>query len=291
MNVQPIEYISSRLDEFCKANGLSFSFNITTNGSLLKPELVDRLIPIGLRSVKVTLDGDREAHNLKRPFKGQRGSFDKIIENLTQVVDKVSVRIGSNIDDENVDSIPRMLDYLEEIGLKEKIKVIKFNPIVHIQNQDGELLTSRQSDCGSNAEEWGKDYLLPLAWDAFNRGFNVDSGVHFTICSMNRDGTTVVIDPLGRVYTCPAFVGRAGFDVGDIFHDELSDRHKEFMNIQIPDECFECAYMPFCSGGCKHMSYIRYGDLSKTMCEKEFVAKATKEFLKMRVLSGKEGLS
>ena len=54
--------------------------NIITNGLLLTPEVVDRLLPYGPLGVKVTLDGDRDTHNRMRPLRGGQGTFDKILE-------------------------------------------------------------------------------------------------------------------------------------------------------------------------------------------------------------------
>ena len=56
--------------------------NIITNGLLLTPEVVDRLLPFGLNGVKITLDGDRDTHNRMRPLRGGQGTFDRIIENI-----------------------------------------------------------------------------------------------------------------------------------------------------------------------------------------------------------------
>ena len=154
MNIQPIDYVASEINEYCKENDISFGFTITTNGSLLKPDLVERLTPLGLKSIGITLDGDKDAHNSKRPFKNGKGSFDIIIENILQVVDKVKIRIGANVDEENLESVPRLLDYLEQIGLKDKIDSIKFNPIVHIQGQDSISQLARRVDCAPASEEW-----------------------------------------------------------------------------------------------------------------------------------------
>jgi uncharacterized protein len=300
MNVRPMDYIASEIKEYSERTGISFGFIITTNGSLLKPDLVERLTPLGLESVKVTLDGDREGHNSKRPFKSGRGSFDVIINNILQVADKVKVRVNTNLDSENLESVPRMLDYLEQVGLRDRIDSIEFNPIVDIQGQDGISQLPHQVDCAlaslgspgtrispptSAREEWALDNLIQPTWDAFRRGFRTEKEVRLTICSMNLDGTAVVIDPLGRLYTCPAFVGREGFQVGSIDRIELSDRHREFMSLPVSEECFKCAYMPICSGGCKHMAYTRHGDLRATVCEKDYLRKVTAETLKMQILS------
>ena len=311
MNISPIDYIASEINRYCKTRGTTcrapiFSFTITTNGSLLKPDLVERLTPLGLKSIKITLDGDREAHNLKRPFRSGKGSFDVIIENILRVAnvrgdaDRPHIRIGTNVDSANLESVPRLLDYLEQIGLKDKIDLIKFDPIVHVQGQKertGDGVTVRlgepprrpvaPSPCPSSGK-WALDDLIWLTWDAYKRGFKTETRIQSTICSMNLDGTAVVIDPLGRIYTCPAFVGREGFQTGDIYHQELFDKHREFMSMEVPNDCFKCAYMPICGGGCKHLAYTRYSDLGRTVCERDYLQKVTAELLKMHVLSQKD---
>ena len=68
-----------------QARGMQMTINIITNGLLLTPEVVDRLLPFGLNGVKITLDGDRDTHNRMRPLRGGQGTFDRIIENIRQV--------------------------------------------------------------------------------------------------------------------------------------------------------------------------------------------------------------
>ena len=63
MNVLPIDYIASEISEYAERNDISFGFNITTNGFLLKPEMMERWVPLGLTNIRVTLDGDRDSHN------------------------------------------------------------------------------------------------------------------------------------------------------------------------------------------------------------------------------------
>lgn len=289
MNVMPIRRIASTIGEYAKENELSFSFNITTNGSLLRPELVDELVDLGLVSVRVTLDGERDVHDSKRPLKSGKGSFDIVIKNLLQIADKVKIQIGTNVGNEDMDGVFRLLDYLDQVGLKDKIDLIKFYPIVNIREHDDTSRLTRQADCAPAQEKDVMSNLITLAWDAYRRGFKTENAVRSTICSMNRDASAVVIDPLGRIYTCPAFVGREGFQVGDIGHEELFDKHQELMNIPIPDKCFECAYMPMCGGGCRHFSHSKYGDIGHVACEKEYIANATSETLKRSILSARGG--
>jgi len=55
--------------------------HVITNGLLLTPEFVERMLGCGLNGIKVTLDGDRDTHNRMRPLRAQ-GTFDRIIENV-----------------------------------------------------------------------------------------------------------------------------------------------------------------------------------------------------------------
>ena len=86
--------------------------NIITNGLLLTREMVERLNPLGLNGIKITLDGDREAHNQSRPLRGGQGTFDKIIANVRAVADLTQIAVGGNFEMETADSYPALLDFL-----------------------------------------------------------------------------------------------------------------------------------------------------------------------------------
>jgi uncharacterized protein len=314
LNVTPMEYISHRLKDYAEEHGVSFGFTITTNGSLLTKEIVNRLLPYGLSSVRITLDGDRDAHNSKRPFKSGKGSFDVIIENILKVADLVPIALGGNVDRENIDSIRRLLSYLEEKGLKTKLANVKFSPIVKtlgqtsppdfgIRNSEFGIVspvphsaldeanlapvcrsdgTGRQTDCVSLSESEVLDDLLSLNREVMKRGFKATTKLPVTICGMNQDGGLLVIDPMGKIYTCPAFVGRDGFGVGDISKERLNHRHYEFVNQELPCECLECVYLPLCGGGCRYAAYVKFGDCKKRICDKDYFEKLTTELLKFR---------
>ena len=91
---------------------MTFESMLTTNGALLTPEVVEQLMPYGLRGAKVTLDGDRAAHDAKRQFKNGAGSFDRIIANIRAIGGRIPIQVGGNFDEENVGHIPALLDYL-----------------------------------------------------------------------------------------------------------------------------------------------------------------------------------
>ena len=61
LDVERIEVLRGPQSVLYPKNVTAGLINVITNGLLLSPEVVGRLVPFGLNGVKVTLDGDREA--------------------------------------------------------------------------------------------------------------------------------------------------------------------------------------------------------------------------------------
>src|SRR3954463_9018053 len=112
LNLPVMYMLAERGWRAAQQRGLQIFVNIITNGLLLTPEVVDRMLPFGLNGVKITLDGDRDTHNRMRPLRGKQGTFDRIVDNLRQVAPKVPITIGGNFDESSVDSYPALLDFL-----------------------------------------------------------------------------------------------------------------------------------------------------------------------------------
>ena len=130
LNLPVAYYLSERLWAASQARGVTMQINVITNGLLLTPEVVDRLLPFGLKGVKITLDGDRDTHNRMRPLRGGQGTFDKIIANVRKVSPKVRISIGGNFDESSADSYPALLDFLREQEFADNITKINFKPII-----------------------------------------------------------------------------------------------------------------------------------------------------------------
>ena len=127
----PVMYdLAERAWAATQARGIKMSITIITNGLLLTPDVVDRLTPYGLSGIKITLDGDRDTHNRMRPLRGGQGTFDRIVENVRHVADRVPIAIGGNFDESSVDSYPALLDFLKEQEFADKLIKVAFKPIV-----------------------------------------------------------------------------------------------------------------------------------------------------------------
>ncbi len=59
MALPMLKRIAGTLADEARKSGVSFDFNIITNGTLLTRRVVDELLPLGLAAVRITLDGRR----------------------------------------------------------------------------------------------------------------------------------------------------------------------------------------------------------------------------------------
>lgn len=89
--------IAVRLREAASYHGVAFSFNLFSNGLLLTREVVEELLPLGLQTVRLTIDGPPDIHDAQRPLVGGGGSFTRILKNLREIHRLVPVDLGGEL--------------------------------------------------------------------------------------------------------------------------------------------------------------------------------------------------
>src|SRR5260370_10039053 len=104
LNMPVLYDLAERLHGAARARGIEILLNIITNGLLLSREMVERLNPLGLNGIKVTLDGDRDAHNRSRPLRGGQGTFDRIIATVRAVAPLTRIAVAVTFDGDTADS-------------------------------------------------------------------------------------------------------------------------------------------------------------------------------------------
>jgi len=287
--------IAERAWAASQLRGVTMATTIITNGLLLTPEVVDTLLPCGLRGVKITLDGDRETHNRMRPLRGGQGTFDRIIANIQAVADRVPIAIGGNFDETSVDSYPALLDFLRAQPFAGKLSNVNFKPVIRMTpaapaasggpkflpltpvGRDNKPLGGT---CMTSAGEGGgargcdgcalDDKLDFLREETERRGFPTPSGVPTGPCHVHMKHAHT-IGPDGSLYACPGFTGEKTLSTGHI--DDRREGWREsarerFERLHPWDECGECAFIPVCAGGCLVASHTELGDMNMPTCHK-----------------------
>src|SRR5207248_464423 len=133
LNLPVMYMLAERARRAADARGVTLFTNIITNGLLLTPEVVDRMLPFGLNGVKITLDGDKDTHNRMRPLRGGQGTFDRIVANIRAVAGRCRIAIGGNFDESSVDSFPALLEFLKQQDFADKLAKVFFKPIMRAE--------------------------------------------------------------------------------------------------------------------------------------------------------------
>lgn len=271
-----IREISFRLKASAEKAGTEYVFTLVTNGTLLTPAVLAELVPLGLKSARITLDGPQENHDSYRPFSSGKGSFDTIVRNLLDISGQIKIGIGGNYTQDNYRVFPRLLDELVSMGLTpDKIANVMFAPV---SDTLGEHLMPEFSDgCCSIDEPWLLDASIFLREEIVRRGFFTPK-VQPTTCMIEfKDNLVAHYD--GTLYKCPAFIGLEGLDVGHLESGIRDYRESHNMDVWKKDECLDCAYLPLCFGGCRFMTLLQKGAIEDVECRRAWFDAALEELV------------
>jgi uncharacterized protein len=283
LNIEPIYYISRELKAWAEKKGIEFGFGIITNGSLINPKLINDFLALGLKDIRVSIDGDRQAHNKKRPFLDGSPTFDLIMDNIKSIIDKVNVGITGNFDRESFASIPKFLDYLEREGLLYKFSSINFLPLSPRLGAKTNPGAIELTECLSSFSKDGLfDEVISIKKEFLRRGIKMQTGLAINACSLIMQDGGVTIDPKGLIYKCNALLGYPEFSVGDVHNDEFNQRFAEFLNLDAWNKCpKDCPYIPMCQGGCRFFSYLESKNFSDLSCKREYLDRIVPELIKL----------
>jgi len=283
LNTSPIYRISSKVKQWSEKEERDFGFSIITNGSLIKAKLIDELLALGLKEIRISIDGDREAHNQKRPFLDGRPSFDLIIHNIKSVIDKLDISVAGNFDRENFDSLTRLLDFLTEEGLLCKLKKIDFAPLVPRLGPKTNPGAIELNECLSFIGKEGLfNEVISIKKELLKRKLKIITGLAINACSLLMQDGGVTIDPRGDIYKCNSLLGYPEFSVGNVREDNFNHRFDEFLNIEAWNKCpKDCPYIPMCQGGCRFFSYLENKNFTDLCCKREYFERVTPELIKL----------
>ena len=294
LNLPVAYYLAERCRDLCTERGIQPGVSLITNGLLLTPEVVDRLVACGLYGIKITLDGDRETHNRMRPLRGRQGTFDKIIDNVRRVAHKVPITIGGNFDESSADSYPALLDFLREQEFADKIVKINFKPIIKapettpqgvipltlVGSADKPLNGTCMTSAGAGSTKGSSvcdschfvdEKMAFLRSETRKRGFPTPDGVHMGPCEIHRRHAHT-IGPDGALYACPGFTGSKTDSTGHIDGRQEAWRQvaaERFEHLSPKkEECGDCSFIPVCGGGCSVAAHTELRDMYQPSCHK-----------------------
>jgi len=254
-----IESLTESFKKICEEKKARYSAGIITNGFLLTPDTLNKLLKLNISFAQITIDGPEEIHNLRRPLLRKGPTYKTIIENIISISENVPffVSIRVNLDQRNREHILELLLDLKTKNLHDRKNIsIYFSPV-----------SAFTYSCKDVVEHcmFTKEFALKeveLFKEAMKLGFKIKSypASQIASCGAIRPNSFVV-EPDGTLQSCWNTVGRKDTKIGSINGSsiEVNDNYDKWLSWSPFDKkgCNNCTILPLCMGGCPYKSLYK----------------------------------
>ena len=271
-NPKAIISTSTELQQFCREQGIQFRFGMVTNGVLLTRRVVEQLCPLGFVQAQITIDGNQQTHDASRPFQNGKGTYSTIMENLSQYAGLIHTIVLCVLDESRIDAAYELIDTLAEQGYPDRQVKMTFSPVMSTYDNGtiGETQLSFDQSQMMLAEKKIAVDIAKLSIYAAKKGLYGDLRPKHTWCAMQRhDGRNITLDPSGKIYTCPTFIGQdkkyeAGHISGEIGGIDLVLKEQYTRS----EQCLSCCYLPICAD-CRAEAIHQKGEITEANPKEE----------------------
>jgi len=251
-----------------KIHDKNFRFTLTTNGLLLNDDIME-FANKEMDNVVLSIDGRKEIHDMMRPSKNNKGSYDIIVPKFIKFANSRNQKkyyVRGTFTHNNLDFSKDVL-HLADLGFEQ----ISMEPVVSLPDEPYAI---KEEDVDIICEEYDKLAKEMIKRRKDGKWFNF---FHFMIdlsggpCVAKRlsgcgSGTEyLAVTPWGDLYPCHQFVGDEKFLLGNvdegIKRGDLVDEFKS-CNVYAKEKCSECFARFYCSGGCAANSYKFHGKIN-----------------------------
>ncbi|MBU0511863.1 MAG: radical SAM protein, partial [Chloroflexi bacterium] len=246
--------LSQYFHEYCLEHHIELSADMTTNGSLLVPDVFEQIIQYGVRMFQITLDGVREDHNKHRIAANGGGTFDTILSNLRYMKStkhSFVVILRNNLDPESIEKLQEFVNLMKiEFGGDPRFLMF-FRTIGRWGGPNDKSLTI----CERSVDK----VIMQANRAAIGAGFRVfastDLGPFHFVCYAAYP-QSLVINPNGNIYKCTVELDKNERNiVGQIYPDGRMELDKDKLALWAESngmkegrKCNSCFFAPACFG-------------------------------------------
>jgi uncharacterized protein len=245
--------------ERAAAAGNEITFALTTNATLLTGEDADFLDRFGF-SVTVSIDGGREAHDLLRPFKSGRGSYDRVVERsqllLARAPRRCRVMARVTVTPSNL-GLRETLDELFGLGFDG----VSFSPVLKSPTGADQMGARELDVMLAELTACGEEFERRIRNDEFYPFSNIINTLR-RIHRPNRDaypcgagGGYLGVSSKGDLFACHRFVDDEAGAIGNVGDGVDPARQRRWLserNVHAQEPCRTCWARHLCGGGCHH---------------------------------------
>jgi len=260
-----VEPIMTTAKDLFGSRNISFSTQFTTNGLLIKKEMIPKFQSYNIINFQITLDGNRDLHNTVRFVSKSRGSYDEIVENIMMLCrNNFRVILRINYTRKNLKDLEEIARDLAPLEMEYRHKlVITFHKVW--QEPDMTL--------GERINEL-RAFFRDNGFQAVNG--DIPNTLRQSCYADRKNHATINYN--GEVYKCTARNFSSAAKEGDLKEDGTIAWNEKFhsrMEVKFKNKpCLSCPILPICNGACSQVALENAG---KEYCVYDFDEKRKKE--------------
>lgn len=242
-----------KVQKLCDTYHASYGVGATSNGVLIYPERFEKLCQLGVNYYQITIDGLETTHDMYRKSLDKRGSFQKIIENLSYMNSTdhdFEVTIRTNFNEEVFRNAREFYQFIAE-NFDERFHVY-YEGIKKLGGENDEALDVLDAGEVSETSVDIAEYIREL-------GIKNDVVDEMTlpfhrVCYATKHND-YLIDYDGSVLKCTLSLDDDRNRIGRICDDGIMEidevKHARWVGkkTQLSELCKTCRVLPLCYGG------------------------------------------
>ena len=228
----------------------NYSALITTNGSMMTPDVVARYGDWRIKQIQVAIDGPEEITNRIKNYRDpERHNYRTTIENIKHVLrscPEIEISLRVNFDRNNADAISKLSEELKPLLAEYKQLSIYSAPVI----------CDPMNDVGCDIEHANRvanDFSRRVTDSKLTRSVTNRSLPRPKACMLHIE-SSFSVDPEGNMYRCQHDLGRKEKTIGNVRDGSIKP-----VDYDVLPRCQKCAYLPLCQGGCAGMEGSNIG--------------------------------
>lgn len=223
----------------CKKNGCILNSSMTTNGYLIDEERVIALRNLGVRTLQITVDGNKNIHDKRRVLANGEGTYDKVLKGIELAAGnglKIILRI--NINSENIGVKPQVLEDIDK-SLRENIYISIANVFQEKEKHSSFEINKYACELGYKRCRRFNNFYGCQACGANSVTIDIDGKILF--CSNSEDMESIgSLEKFGQI----------------IYKNKQIHSQNISKSLVNNEECRNCKELPMCMGGCIRYNFL-----------------------------------
>lgn len=237
---------------------LGFAWGMTSNATLITPEVAHKLKETGMRTISVSIDGLEPTHDA---FRRTPGGYQRAMQGIQNLLDEggfEAIQVTTVVTHQNISELDALFEVFDKMDI-DSWRVIGIEPMGRAKEHPELLLTPednqtimefiRNKRIAGEPVEYGCSHYLGLEYEHEIRDwyFLCTAGIY-----------TASITASGDIIACLDIERRPEFVQGNIFKDNFADVWKNKFQCFRKDlaeeneKCRACEHKKFCHGGSYH---------------------------------------